>query len=86
MLSCKEVAYLASQALDTPLTWRQRWGMRLHLLFCRLCRCYVGQLRFLERALKRARDSDSECFSPGEQLSEQARERIRRTLQDKDPE
>ncbi len=85
MLSCKEVAHLASQALEAPLTWRQRRGVRLHLLFCRLCRCYVGHLRFLERAFKRARDSDSNCLSPDEQLSEQARERIRRALQDEDP-
>ena len=85
MLSCKEVAYLASQALDTPLTWRQRWGMRLHLLFCRLCRRYVGQLRFLEGLFERGRDGDQECFSSQERLPEQARERIRRTLEDEKP-
>jgi hypothetical protein len=85
MLSCKDVAHLASQTLDAPLTCRQRWGMRLHLLFCRLCRRYVGHLRFLERAFKRVRHGDPECFSPRERLPEQARERIRRALQDRKP-
>ena len=85
MLSCKDVAHLASQALEAPLTWRQRWGMRLHLLFCRLCRRYVGQLRFLERAFKRGRNDDPGCLSSSERLPEQARERIRRALQDEKP-
>jgi len=85
MLSCKEVAHLASQALEAPLTWRQRWGMRLHLLFCRLCRCYIGHLRFLERAFERARGGDPERFSVRKRLPDEARKRIRRTLQDKKP-
>ncbi|MGH8557395.1 MAG: hypothetical protein ACRESZ_08020 [Methylococcales bacterium] len=48
MLSCKEVTDLASRALDTPLVWRQRFGMRLrlHLLFCRLCRSYLRHCVF----------------------------------------
>lgn len=85
MLSCKEVAHLASQAFDTPLTWRQRWGMRLHLLVCQLCRRYVDQLCFLERVFERVRDGDQGCLSSRERLPDGARERIRHTLQGKDP-
>jgi uncharacterized membrane protein len=85
MLSCKDVAHLASQAMEAPLTWRQRWGMRLHLLFCGLCRHYVGQLRFLERAFERVRNCDQERLSSGERLPEEARKRIRRTLRDEKP-
>ena len=84
MLSCKAVTYLVSQALDAPLMWRQRWRMRLHLLFCRLCRRYVHNLRFLDRALRDARDGKLECVSAHERLSEQARERIQCVVQDKD--
>jgi len=85
MLSCKDVTDLASKSLDAPLTWRQRCGMRLHLLFCRLCRRYVRNLRFLEQALRRARDEKLECFSADDKLSEEARDRIQRALQDKNP-
>lgn len=82
MLSCKEVTDLASRALDMPIAWRQRFGMRMHLMFCRLCRRYVRHLRFLDRALKRARDEKLQCRSVRGRLSEQARERIRRALED----
>ena len=83
MLSCKEVTHLASQTLDAPLSRRQRWAMRLHLAYCVLCRRFVRNLRFLNQALKRARDAHPECFSARGKLSRQARERIRRVLQDK---
>ena len=85
MLTCKDVAYLASKALDSPITWRQRWGMRLHLLVCRLCRRYVQNLDFLNRALRRTSNGNQPCFSTQQKLSEQAREKIQRALQDKDP-
>ena len=83
MLTCKEVAHLASQALDAPLTRRQRWALRLHLMYCVLCRRFVRNLHFLSQALRRARDDNFERFSAGGTLSEQARERIRRMLRDK---
>jgi hypothetical protein len=81
MLSCKEVTDLASRALDAPLDWHQRFGMRLHLLFCRLCRRYVRHLRFLDRAFKRARNGNLQCRSARGKLSEKARERMRRALE-----
>jgi len=83
MLSCQDVTDLASKSLDAPLTRRQRWGMRLHLLFCRMCRRYARNLRFIEQALKRARDGKLESSSAYRKLSEQARARIQRALQDK---
>ena len=85
MLTCKDVAYLASKALDAPITWRQRWGIRLHLLFCRLCRRYVQNLDVLNRALRRASDRNQPCFSTQQKLSEQARTKIKRALHDEVP-
>ena len=38
MLSCREETALLSQALDRPLRLHERFGMRLHLLFCKGCR------------------------------------------------
>jgi len=83
MLSCKDVTNLASKSLDAPLTWRQRWGMRLHLLFCHLCRRYVRNLHFLDQAFRHTRNEKPECFSAHGKLSEEARARIQRALQDK---
>jgi hypothetical protein len=51
MLTCKEVATLASKALVSRLSWRERWGMRIHLLLCKLCPHYIAQLRFLHKVV-----------------------------------
>jgi hypothetical protein len=53
MISCKEATELVSRSLDSPLDWRQRLGLRLHLLVCSLCREFRRQLLFLREALRR---------------------------------
>ncbi|MEN8261019.1 MAG: zf-HC2 domain-containing protein [Pseudomonadota bacterium] len=82
MLSCKEVSQLASKTLDAPLTWRERMGMRLHLLICRLCRRYVRNLLLLEQMLTDARKVDLEPLAAGVKLSDEGRARMRRALED----
>lgn len=86
MLSCKDVSYLASKTIDTPLTRRERWGLWLHLLFCKLCRRYVRSLQLLQRALKQARKDGTEHLAPRVKMSDQARHRIRKALNDSNQE
>jgi len=77
MLSCKEVTLLASKALDTRLSWQERWAVRLHLLYCHGCRQFRKQIEFLRRVARRP-----EATSAGNsRLPESARTRIRSTLQ-----
>lgn len=45
MLSCREVAATASDYVNRDLTWRERVGVRFHLLMCRFCHRYVRQMR-----------------------------------------
>lgn len=45
MLSCKEVAHLASDYLDQQLAGNVSWKIRLHLLACRNCRRFIRHLR-----------------------------------------
>ncbi len=58
LLSCKDVSRLASRAEDSPLTWWQRWLMRMHLAVCEGCSRFDAQLRFLRRAMRRQREGD----------------------------
>lgn len=44
-LRCRNVAELASDYLDGSVSWHRRLAVQLHLLFCRICRRYVGQMR-----------------------------------------
>ncbi len=53
MLTCRETARLVSKGLDTRLTLRERWQVRLHLRLCEACRSYRAQLRRLRAILRR---------------------------------
>jgi hypothetical protein len=78
--SCKEAVRLQSIALDRALTPAERFGLRFHLLFCKWCRAYGKQIRFLHSAAKKHASDDNQP-SPQPALSSEARERIKRSLQ-----
>jgi hypothetical protein len=56
--------------------------MRVHLLLCKMCQRYTAQLRFLHKALG-ARAGDPEIPEAQPTLAPEARERIRRSLEEK---
>lgn len=53
MLTCKQTARLVSLSYDKRLSWRERLGVRLHLLACEACRNFTRQMRFLREATQR---------------------------------
>lgn len=52
MLNCKQTSLLVSQSLDRPLTWRERWAVRLHLWICVYCRRFTWQLGFIRKQMR----------------------------------
>ena len=74
---CRRAVRLQSEALDHPLTLRQRVGLRVHLWLCRWCRRYGQHLAFLRAA---ARHDAPEASLPGPGLSPEACERIQHRL------
>lgn len=53
MLKCKEMVDKADALVDgTPLSWRERFALRMHLLMCHHCRRYVHQLRTMVASLR----------------------------------
>ena len=75
---CKTASRLQSEALDHKLPFRQRFGLRVHLLLCKWCRRYGKQITFLRNA---ARQHPDEVAEPVPQkLSAEARERIKQRL------
>lgn len=78
-ITCRQAAELVSRGLDRQLSLGERLRLRLHLAVCRSCARYQRQLRFLGRAVHRLarRSSPPEA---GPRLPEDARERIRRRL------
>jgi hypothetical protein len=74
MLNCRNMSQFISQALDRPLTLLQRLLLGIHLLGCPPCRRFRRAVRWLHQALPVAPSDVT--------LSPQARDRIRRALEE----
>ena len=81
MLSCKDTTRLISRSMDASLPVAERIRLRLHILICTGCARYERQLLLIRGILRRpdAAWALSEVRA-GETLSEEARERIRKSL------
>lgn len=53
MLSCKQASELVSQALDRPLSTRERWSVRFHLFICGACTRFSRQLAFMQATIEK---------------------------------
>lgn len=81
MLNCKDVTQLISRSMDASLPIGKRIGVRIHLLMCQLCARYRQQLLLIRNTVRNfAETADAPVEPFGETLSEEARERIRKSL------
>jgi len=81
MLPCKDATQLISQSMDTSLPIVKRIRLRLHLRICQWCARYERQLLLIRQTLRRLDAAgDRPEGRAGETLSEDARERIRKSL------
>ncbi len=78
---CREASRLQSEELDRSLPFFKRAGLGLHLLVCSWCRRYGKQIRFIKGAVHDHADAvhDAEPKT----LSEEAKERMKRSLQER---
>lgn len=53
MLDCREVTALVLAGEDRRLSWRERLGIRLHMVICEACPHFVRQVTLMRRALNR---------------------------------
>lgn len=80
MLTCKQATRLASESFDRRLAWRERLGLRVHLLLCVACARFARQIRFLREAARQAA-----VRAPAARMPLTARRRIAGALQRKTP-
>ena len=45
MLMCRELAEIASDYIDGELNGRQNLSVKMHLMMCKDCRTFIGNLR-----------------------------------------
>lgn len=77
--SCKEIVHIISASLDRPLTLRERFLMRMHLIACKPCVRYLNQSEFVSRAMRIMDDTEKIDLFSGS-LSDTARARIKAEL------
>ena len=82
MLSCKDVTQLISESMDRSLPLGKRIGVRFHLLICKYCARYERQLALIRETVRRLVGAEETAGGMSwEPLSEEAKERIRKSLQ-----
>jgi hypothetical protein len=64
MKTCKDISGLLSDSMDRPLTGRERWAVRLHLLICRHCSRFQNHLHFLHKAAERYYPTENDKNPP----------------------
>ena len=75
---CEDITRLISKSLDTRLTFREKWQIRIHILGCKLCHRYQKQIMAMDRMLKKSVALfKNEEESQGEGLSKEAYQKIK---------
>ena len=70
--------------MERPLTLRERVLLKLHLWVCMWCQWYLEHLHIMRDALRLQEDVNEDVdYSPTTRLSDEARERIKRSLTNK---
>jgi hypothetical protein len=77
--ACKQTVEIISQSMERPLTLRERVLLKLHLWVCMWCLWYMEHLQLMRDAL-RLQENETDVDVSTASLSDEARERIRRSL------
>ena len=83
MLNCKEASRLVSEKHERRLRFRERLGLRLHLLMCVSCSRFDAQIRFIGKAL-RILNRRAKTDAVGSGMPHEVHERISRALAERD--
>jgi predicted anti-sigma-YlaC factor YlaD len=68
MLTCQQASELVSQSLDQPLSLKNRFTLKFHLMMCSACHRFNRQMRQLRSAIlglvKTTENDESITLSP----------------------
>jgi len=78
--ACKQTVEIISQSMERPLTLRERVLLKLHLWVCMWCLWYMEHLQLMRDAVRLQENETDVDVSTTTRLSDEARERIRRSL------
>jgi len=84
MTTCKEAARLISEQKDHKLGFKDRFGLRMHLVMCRMCTAYKNKLDMISRFARQASDFMLGDGPSAVALSADAKQRIKSKLTSSD--
>ncbi|WP_096087534.1 zf-HC2 domain-containing protein [Agaribacterium haliotis] len=58
MLSCREVTRLLSLAQERKLNFSERMQLKMHLMMCKRCKSFSGNLNTLRKAMQKFKQRD----------------------------
>lgn len=73
MMTCKEVGPLIDQEEFEELPFRKRFGMKLHLMMCRLCTGYKKESKHINDVVKMGKPEER-------QLTAEEKEQIKTVI------
>jgi len=73
MISCKENSRLVTRALDKPLSLREKFLTRIHMVLCKVCRLYAQQIGWVDQFFKKRFHTDT--------LGDNAKEKMIKSLE-----
>lgn len=79
---CCRIAHQISDGRQKPLTWRERFTVRTHLMICDWCTSYSKQLEIMSDAGRLEAAAVENGSSLPLRLSDSARDRLRRALEE----
>jgi hypothetical protein len=80
--TCEVITRKVSEGLDRRLSFRERFQIRLHIMFCELCYRYREQLLTIHHVLQKSREPES-IKRDTTRLSGEAREKIKLALKER---
>ena len=80
MLMCRDLAEIASDYIDGELNGRQNLSVKMHLMMCKDCRTFIGNLRASTELLQA-----HSAGLPDEELLRRIDERISEALKTRRP-
>ena len=80
MFNCNEISKKVSESFDRTLPLHQRMMIRIHLMMCKYCSRFKRQLVIIRKAI-RSEDENAAGPVDSSALSSDARDRIKRSLQ-----
>ena len=79
--TCQQTVEKISQSMERSLSLQERINLKLHLWICAWCQWYLEHLQLMRDAVRLQKNENDEAeISPTTRLSDEARERIRRSL------